>query len=77
MSPITPVAVAQDFLAAFPYIHTHQGLMNTLVDLAGVLELARVDPIGKNFVQRCHRDLVLAFAKPKSLLVALTGQRLY
>jgi hypothetical protein len=50
--------------------------MNTLVDCAGVLEFARIDAVPKNFMQRRHRDFVLAFAKTKSLFVALLGEGL-
>src|SRR5580704_4032522 len=43
LSVLSLVATVQDFLAPFPRLPTHQRLMNTLVDCAGVLELARVD----------------------------------
>jgi hypothetical protein len=73
LAVLSLVATVQDFLAALPRLSTHQRLMNTLVDSAGVLELARVDAVPKNFMQRRHRDFALA--KPKSLFVALLGSR--
>ena len=70
MSPV------QDFLHAFPNLGRHQRFVTALIALTTVIEIARINPIPQDLVERRHRNFAAALTKAEPLLVSLLGKRL-
>ena len=64
----------QNLLHTFPGRAIDQGLMDSLVGFAGIIEIAHVDAFAQDLVQCRHGDFIPTDPKPESLRICFLRQ---